>query len=446
MPVLHRELIDAKRWCAIASRPEEKVLLRYLGDGLRMLVSVHRPPADGQILMASAKGIASAVQGAGHNLRRLREGVLHLFDVKECFPSLDPFAALDVVDRWSHSPSHITRILRVIYAAAHGAGVPGISQGLSPSSVLADVGLDALDRALARVGLVVRYCDNYAVASQLAPDEFRARASAAATKAGLTLHQWQQSTFRYKNNRPQIDSILRWLGVEIFDDQVDLAPERWEEITDSYRRLHAAEPDSAERYLLGIQGQYSSVLSGGEARVRAALHSIRRSDPRPRRSDAGSSIPLVHPLVDPSLSPSRNDLHAERQQVDQPSIQEARPADRARLGAVVAPGPGGQGRTLRQREHWRPSAPLSDEMRRDAYEPAIERAMNLLHTESESHALAAICMDFLATNDFRRPDDLANLTRYLERLEAALGVRIIALHSNTRAILYGNESLEWAAA
>ena len=72
---------------------------------------------------------------------------------------------------------------------------------------------------------------------------------------------------------------------------------------------------------------------------------------------------------------------------------------------------------------------------------ALKRAEELSHSEKKGHNLDMICLDFLATNDFRRGDD-AQRRRYIAKMEQALGVKLIALDPTTEDVIYGMDTLE----
>lgn len=78
----------------------------------------------------------------------------------------------------------------------------------------------------------------------------------------------------------------------------------------------------------------------------------------------------------------------------------------------------------------------------DNVEAALERASQLSHSKSSSRNLSLICMDFLATNDFKKSDDSENALRYLNRLEQNLNLKIIATDPDTGEVVYGMMTLE----
>lgn len=74
---------------------------------------------------------------------------------------------------------------------------------------------------------------------------------------------------------------------------------------------------------------------------------------------------------------------------------------------------------------------------------ALNRARQLAGKPlPKSALLSLVCMDFLATNDFRKADDSAALVRYLSKLEALLGKKLVAIDTDTREVAYGFEVLE----
>jgi hypothetical protein len=77
---------------------------------------------------------------------------------------------------------------------------------------------------------------------------------------------------------------------------------------------------------------------------------------------------------------------------------------------------------------------------------ALERAKQLnTHDSPKSHLLSLICLDFLATNDFKK-GDLDQTKRFLVRLEKALGLKFVAWDSDIKKIIYGFKTLDEMAA
>lgn len=89
-----------------------------------------------------------------------------------------------------------------------------------------------------------------------------------------------------------------------------------------------------------------------------------------------------------------------------------------------------------------------DEDQHDNVLAALERAQELADTRKElppGARLDAICMDFLATNDFRQHKDPHATARYLKKLENVLGLRLVGVNPTTRRIEYGMDTLQWAS-
>jgi len=78
---------------------------------------------------------------------------------------------------------------------------------------------------------------------------------------------------------------------------------------------------------------------------------------------------------------------------------------------------------------------------------SIQRASEIAGKDNlpKSLLLDMILVDFLATNDFGKSGDPANRTKYLRRIEQALGVRLVALDPDTRDVVFGAATLTWAA-
>ena len=78
-------------------------------------------------------------------------------------------------------------------------------------------------------------------------------------------------------------------------------------------------------------------------------------------------------------------------------------------------------------------------------EAALDRAKQLSHSKSINHNLDLICMDFLATNEFRLKDDPKMALRFLVKFEKLTGKRLIIIDPVTKQIEYGIEALEMIA-
>ena len=74
---------------------------------------------------------------------------------------------------------------------------------------------------------------------------------------------------------------------------------------------------------------------------------------------------------------------------------------------------------------------------------AIEKAMQLSHSDKKSHNLDLICTDFLATNDLVA-GDIDKRLRYVAKMERVLGLRLIAVDQDGD-VLYGLDTLQLAA-
>lgn len=73
---------------------------------------------------------------------------------------------------------------------------------------------------------------------------------------------------------------------------------------------------------------------------------------------------------------------------------------------------------------------------------ALARAQDLAEKNlPKSALLALVCMDFLATNDFRKGASDENTARFLARVEAALGVKIVAVDMRTNSVKYGVDTI-----
>lgn len=78
-------------------------------------------------------------------------------------------------------------------------------------------------------------------------------------------------------------------------------------------------------------------------------------------------------------------------------------------------------------------------------EMALQRAKQLAESTKKGHCLDMICTDFLATNDFLRPDDPETSLRYLAKFERLMGKRLVVVDPRTWSIEYGMDALAKAA-
>lgn len=73
---------------------------------------------------------------------------------------------------------------------------------------------------------------------------------------------------------------------------------------------------------------------------------------------------------------------------------------------------------------------------------ALSRAQQLSKSEKSGHNLDLICTDFLATNDFRSPDDPNMWKRMFSKYENFLKKHIVVLDPKTKTIWYGGDKLK----
>lgn len=81
------------------------------------------------------------------------------------------------------------------------------------------------------------------------------------------------------------------------------------------------------------------------------------------------------------------------------------------------------------------------EEQHEVVKQAIGRASQISNSDKKSHNLSLICLEFLATNEFTRPD-LDELPRFLARLEEQLEVKLVALHPKAKKVVYGAEAMD----
>lgn len=76
----------------------------------------------------------------------------------------------------------------------------------------------------------------------------------------------------------------------------------------------------------------------------------------------------------------------------------------------------------------------------DTVKAALERSQELSGSKVDSHNLSLICLDFLATNEFKKAS-MEQTQRFIKRLEKALSVKLIALTPKDFEVLYGYKTL-----
>ena len=77
----------------------------------------------------------------------------------------------------------------------------------------------------------------------------------------------------------------------------------------------------------------------------------------------------------------------------------------------------------------------------DTLKAALERAGELSGSAKDGQNLSLICLDFVATNEFKKAS-LEQTQRFFKRIESALAVKIVVLSPVNHEILYGYKVLE----
>lgn len=77
----------------------------------------------------------------------------------------------------------------------------------------------------------------------------------------------------------------------------------------------------------------------------------------------------------------------------------------------------------------------------DTVKAALERASELSGSKKDGQNLSLICLDFVATNEFKTAS-VEQTQRFFKRIEKALNVKIVALSPENYEILYGYKTLE----
>lgn len=75
---------------------------------------------------------------------------------------------------------------------------------------------------------------------------------------------------------------------------------------------------------------------------------------------------------------------------------------------------------------------------------ALDKAAKLSPSDSNSVHLDLICLDFLASNDFIGSDRDGRL-RYIAKMERVLGLKLVAVDTDAKEVVYGIEALEAVA-
>lgn len=75
---------------------------------------------------------------------------------------------------------------------------------------------------------------------------------------------------------------------------------------------------------------------------------------------------------------------------------------------------------------------------------ALQRASEISKSDKKSHNLHLICMDFLATNDFKN-SPVEDRMAFLAKFESMLGLKLIAVDPESNDVVYGMSTLENAS-
>lgn len=77
----------------------------------------------------------------------------------------------------------------------------------------------------------------------------------------------------------------------------------------------------------------------------------------------------------------------------------------------------------------------------ETYNLAIQRSMELSNSDKVGHNVSLVCLDFLATNDFKFANEEQRL-RFLAKFEKLMGYKLVIIDPEAGEVVYGLKSLE----
>lgn len=77
----------------------------------------------------------------------------------------------------------------------------------------------------------------------------------------------------------------------------------------------------------------------------------------------------------------------------------------------------------------------------ETYNLALQRSMELSNSDKVGHNVSLICLDFLATNDFKFANEEQKI-RFLAKYEKLLGVKLVIIDPEANEVVYGLKTLE----
>lgn len=78
----------------------------------------------------------------------------------------------------------------------------------------------------------------------------------------------------------------------------------------------------------------------------------------------------------------------------------------------------------------------------DTVEQALEMAGGIADSDKEGHLLQLICQDFIATNMAQKEGGQTHKGRYLDKIGAVFGVRIVAVDIGTKKVVHGDDVVD----
>jgi hypothetical protein len=379
--------------------------------------------------------------------------------VKNSHPSLSAARAIRVFEELTQA-AELARAHRALYGhVASGAPkLSGLFQGLAPSSVLQDIALLLLDDTIApATESLLRYSDDTcAILREGVPvaEVWALADEAEGVYADIGEHVRLHHRVHASVHRDLgFLAPFEWLGVRFDGKDRYVAAGKLEELREQVRH--------GEKRPSDIRRSYQTLLTKkGRKELEEAMATLTTAGtPEVTQSASPSIGGRVGQALSTALerdceaAPPPSNVRAGAKRRASRLPRRHRAAAIRRLGASLDE----QGLldaddtifTHRDEEFRRFSTYLSLDgghgSQHDLVQSALARSAQLAGIPPQelwqrvAHLLTLICVDFLATNSFGLPDDPAALGRFLAKLEALLGLRLVAFRDDE--LLYANEAI-----